>query len=456
MSDHAAAAVEYKSVPCELKAAGEDRGRLSGRAAALHNIDAGRDIIAAGAFKADLSDPGRIFVGGLNHNWDQPIGRLVSAHESDGALVFESGPIVDTTHGQDVKKLIQAGIIDRASIGYKAVEFKHLNGPDEVKGYWKSVGYQPSGDDLERANGRIRLLTRLKLFEVSPVTIPMNDRAMISAVKFGGPGMYDQVGSYGAPHGPPGDLDDATDRVRDCVVGIFLDYLCMSLRFVVANDMVAPDDRLAIVGQTIDQTRDALLQHLRPILAADDSDDAAEDIAETLGDMSKQLKARLDLPGFDTKDFALVPGADFASHSRVVVSANEVDLAAVAAFVRRAESRSEARFKVGRELSQANIDEIDSVADSIEAMARGHLEHAGRLRTLTGKAKGKSAPVEPAFPAVPAAAGITPILMGGKSAVPASGSDAEPASPAGPDLSDYLAQFYATDPALTGIDVARP
>jgi hypothetical protein len=247
--------IEFKSVACELKTIDDDRNRLSGRAAVFFNIDSGRDIIAAGAFKAGLGDLSRIFVGGLNHNWDQPIARVLQAKEIGGALEFESGPIVDTTHGSDVKKLIQAGIIDRASIGYKALEFKHLNGPSEVKSYWKSVGYQPTEDDIERSGGKVRLLTRIKLFEVSPVTIPMNERASIAAVKCGGCG----------------------------------------------------------------------------------------------GSCSKAEEAP-------------EPGTDFAAHSRLVVSAGE-------GFVSRAESRCETRFKVGRMLSQANIDEIEAVAASMSASA---------------------------------------------------------------------------------------
>jgi len=59
-----------------------------------------------------------------------------------------------------------------------------LETADDVSQYWKKNGYTPSSQDIARAkDGFITVLTRIKNFEGSPVTMPANDRAFITAVK---------------------------------------------------------------------------------------------------------------------------------------------------------------------------------------------------------------------------------------------------------------------------------
>lgn len=186
---------EFKSMPFELKVldGGEADGkRLRGHGAAFLNVDAVGDIIAPGAFKADL--PAFLadgFVGGLNHDWDQPIARLMDAGEDAKGLWFESTPIVETAHGLDVLKLCAGPnpVIRKMSIGYRVAPggFKHLGGPDEIKSLWDRHGYTPTEQDGERAAKGVRLLTRLRTLEVSPVTIPANELASMALAKSAAP-----------------------------------------------------------------------------------------------------------------------------------------------------------------------------------------------------------------------------------------------------------------------------
>jgi hypothetical protein len=259
----------------------------------------------------------------------------------------------------------------------------------------------------------------------------------------------------GMPYGPgPGGglptLDDATDRVRDSIVAVLQDYLMMANRVTVANDMVSPDDRLAIVGQNFNQTRDATIQYLRPILTADDSDDAVEDISATLESLGKQFRVRLEAAGvdIDTKSLASLESGGLDDFLPAVESA-------VGQFLRTHRDRLDIRLKEGRTLSASNVDRLRKVRHSlhghvgaIDDMLRqaGHepgeppTEDEGDGAGARRRPKGHAAP---AFPSVPAAAGTQPLILGGK------------AAPAGPDLSAYFVQFHATDPALLGIDVAK-
>jgi HK97 family phage prohead protease len=178
---------EFKSLPFEIKADASGEGRrISGLAAGFNNLDATGDIIAPGAFKDDLASfLSEGFIGGLNHNWDDPIGKPESAEETAKGLIFSTDEIRDTPEGEKVLKLSRGTrpVIQFLSIGYRALKARYLEGPDEVKAYWAKQGYHPTTVDLERAQYGARLLTRIKLYEVSPVTIPANDQARISGVK---------------------------------------------------------------------------------------------------------------------------------------------------------------------------------------------------------------------------------------------------------------------------------
>jgi HK97 family phage prohead protease len=382
-------------------------GTLEGLGAAFLNLDATGDIIAPGAF-ADAIPKFLVdgFIGGLNHDWRNPLGHPAEARETKDGLYIRA-VFDDTTDARDMRAKLTPhpetgrATIRKLSIGYKPVEARMLNSPDEIKSYWTKSGYSPSGDDLARADKskRARLLTKLDLMEISPVSVPANDRANVLAAKmFGGLGM-----DMPYPAATPGDLAETVDRIRDSLVGIFLDYLCMSLRAIVGNDMVATDDRLGMVGAVFDQTRDAVARYLTMIFAQAEtaegepagttdlggelsettgksaSDNALLPIIETLSALSTEIKSRFGLADLPESIALAVPAGAFDEHADAVVSAVE-------GFVSRADSRTGARFKVGRTLSQANLDEIAAVADAMDGGCR-------RLRDLIGRAvpSGKAA-----------------------------------------------------------------
>jgi HK97 family phage prohead protease len=189
--------LEYRTVPCELKMVpeadfGVDGGTLQGGpwqfeglAATFHNIDDSLlgDIIAPGAFTQDMAaflESG--FIGGLNHDWGAPIGRPLEASEVPAGLAVKAS-ISDTASGRDVRTLMKDGVIRRLSIGFRALGRTWLETADEVHAYWRRHGYTPTPDDLSKVQRGARLLTRIRLYEISPVAVPANPRAVIAAVK---------------------------------------------------------------------------------------------------------------------------------------------------------------------------------------------------------------------------------------------------------------------------------
>lgn len=175
--------LDYVTVPFELKNASGDGSTFEGWAACFNNVDGYGDIIAPGAFndglKSFLNDG---FIGGMNHDWDQPIGRPTSAEEQEKGL-YVAGEISDTSHGKDCKILLKDGVIKKLSIGFRTTGREYLEDADKVNAYWMKAGYTPSAEDIASAQHGARLLTKIRLYEFSPVTVPANNRADITQVK---------------------------------------------------------------------------------------------------------------------------------------------------------------------------------------------------------------------------------------------------------------------------------
>lgn len=177
--------LQFKSIPFEVKASAPDGSTFEGKASPFWNIDSYGEIVDDKAFDQDLPDfLADGFIGGLNHDWDNPIGTPM-----DGTMPMEDhlhikGSVIDTSHGMDVRKMLKAGIVKKLSIGYRTLGDMMLETEDDCMAYWETKKYKPSPQDMARCKmGMIRVLTRIKLFEVSPVTVPANDMAVITAVK---------------------------------------------------------------------------------------------------------------------------------------------------------------------------------------------------------------------------------------------------------------------------------
>jgi HK97 family phage prohead protease len=391
--------IERKSIPFEVKAVEDPAGAGAGGAfegigGCFHNIDSAGDIIAPGAFAADipkfLADG---FIGGLNHNWDNPIGHPVEAKETAEGLHFKA-VLDDTPDAQAIRAKMRPhpasgrATIRKLSIGYRTLESEPLKDAEAVRSYWKSAGYAPAAQDesgLKSAftarrhpqTGKdytpgIRLLKKLSLYEVSPVSVPANDRAVVTGAKMYGESAYrSPMGGMADPDSLLGDTDEilaAGSMAR------LHDLLCMTLWGILNNDMLAMADRLTLIGRAVDQFKASLLDVLAYFLADEDAEPGtpgAEAVGGAIEAMSRQFKAALGVDPGPAESRSLpgaVPAPGFDQQSRSVVSA-------VGVFVDRADARIEARLKDGRELSAANRAALSEVHD-------GLMGHAGKLREM--------------------------------------------------------------------------
>lgn len=176
--------MEFKVIPFEVKSTTEDGSEGEGYGNAFHVLDKAGEIVAPGALDDALPDFFKDgFIGGLNHDWNNPIGRPVSGGV-DGKGLRIVWKISDTSHGRDVKILLKDKVIKKLSIGYNVAGYEMLKDEKAVRAYWQMHGYQPDEEDLQKARHGAKLLTKIRpLYEVSPVTVPANRASDVLGVK---------------------------------------------------------------------------------------------------------------------------------------------------------------------------------------------------------------------------------------------------------------------------------
>jgi HK97 family phage prohead protease len=152
--------IEYITVPLEVKAL--ESGQFEGYGSTFGNVDLGGDVVVKGAFNESLQEwrkkgewPQLFWM----HKPDQIPGVWVDMQEDARGLKVK-GEVIETTIGKDLQIMLRRKAVRSLSIGFS------LDEPG----------------DFEFRDG-VRMLKRINLWEVSPVSMPMNPKAKINAVK---------------------------------------------------------------------------------------------------------------------------------------------------------------------------------------------------------------------------------------------------------------------------------
>lgn len=154
-------------VPFEIKEFSEDGEFFifKGYASTFGNVDRGGDVILPGAFIDSIAEMKRLgdFLPVVwQHNSDEPIGIYTAFYEDTKGLWVEGKlPKEDTFVSGRVIPQMKVGSVRKLSIGYSV---------------WMDGGSFEIRDD-------VRFISKLVLWEVSPVTIPMNNEADILEMK---------------------------------------------------------------------------------------------------------------------------------------------------------------------------------------------------------------------------------------------------------------------------------
>ncbi len=117
--------------------------------------DAYGDVVARGAFLDTIAKRRTKLLN--QHDMSQPIGKQLTLEEDERGL-FGRWSVLPTTTGKDAHMLLEHGLIDSLSIGFVPVDSE-----------WREDG--------------IRILKKVDLYEVSLVTIPADDNAVITSFK---------------------------------------------------------------------------------------------------------------------------------------------------------------------------------------------------------------------------------------------------------------------------------
>ena len=176
-----------RTFPFQLRKEGTkpDGSYFEGHCAVFNSIDHYGTIMGRGCFAKRLGNfLANGFMGGLNHDWDNPIGSPRLAREDDKGL-FVGGDVIDSTHGLDVRKYLAQGVCKKLSFGFDVMGKSYLENENDVKAYWESVNYTPSPDDVAASKYGAMLFTELEIYEFSPVMVPGNDLADITTVRDG-------------------------------------------------------------------------------------------------------------------------------------------------------------------------------------------------------------------------------------------------------------------------------
>lgn len=148
---------EVKHLRLEIKEH-DMEGEFTGYGSVFDVEDLYGDVVEKGAFARTLQNYDKVKLL-WQHNTMEPIGVFKEIYEDEYGLVVKGQLAMDVQRGREAYSLIQMGAIDGLSIGYSTIQ---------------AVTDKKTG---------IRTLKELKLYEISVVTMPANEEAVITGLK---------------------------------------------------------------------------------------------------------------------------------------------------------------------------------------------------------------------------------------------------------------------------------
>lgn len=157
--------MQYKSFECSLELKEDNQGNqnnyftITGLASTFGNVDFVNDVVEKGAFKKTLNTRMPKFL--WQHNMrEAPIGKITDIKENENGLEFTAIMPKDDSRIRDTfMPQIKIGSLDTFSIGYRVVKA-----------------------EINEQTG-VRSLKEIDLYEISLVTFPANNKAVLQSYK---------------------------------------------------------------------------------------------------------------------------------------------------------------------------------------------------------------------------------------------------------------------------------
>lgn len=150
--------LEFKNINAEVKDVDIASRTVSGYLSKFGNIDHHNDIMQKGAFSKSINERSSDIFFLYQHDWSKPLQKGFNVlKEDDNGLYFEA-KIVDTSYGLDAIKLYESGVLAQHSIGFETIK-------------------------SNKTSGEPRVITEVKLWEGSAVTMAANPEAVFMGFK---------------------------------------------------------------------------------------------------------------------------------------------------------------------------------------------------------------------------------------------------------------------------------
>jgi len=137
----------------------ENDGTFTGYASVFDVVDSQNDNIVKGAFSRTLRKGAGNVKLLWQHKMDEPIGSFGIIREDAYGLFVQGRLLLDVQRSREAYALLKSGSINGMSIGYAVTKAEY--------------------DDYSD----IRYIEEVDLFEISLVTFPANERAVVNSVK---------------------------------------------------------------------------------------------------------------------------------------------------------------------------------------------------------------------------------------------------------------------------------
>ena len=150
---------DLKAGLSDFKVLDDEKGTFEAYVSIFNNVDYADEVIVKGAFKESLLR--KMPKIAWSHNWDQIIGKVLTAIEDERGLKIKGQLVLSVQKAKEAYDLMKAGATNEFSIGYCIQE----------------ASYEQRGDK------QVRVLSKLDLYEISPVLSGCNPDTELISIK---------------------------------------------------------------------------------------------------------------------------------------------------------------------------------------------------------------------------------------------------------------------------------